>query len=170
MFKKTYILPNGYENLEMEVAVDVTANTNIEKSFFYFLCAIVITDKDNSDNVFTYYGDSFFSTSELYRVIMAPDKNRLFTPYHLSLFIAPERDRWKPFGIPECLKNLFIFPSDNLEYISETDAFAQCLSRVSKDINSYYQTRFFENNSYLSRKSDDMTYIFDACKDLNSFK
>lgn len=171
MFRKTYILPNGYENLEMEVAVEAVDEDGFSSDVFWtrFLCAITITDKENPDNSFTVYGISdSYNQSTLYKVIMEPDKNFLFYPTQLRRIIIPDADRFKPFNIPECLKSLFV-PSSSYDMVV-TDAFLQCLSRVSKDINNYYQTRFFEYNSYLKKSPDDMAYIFEACKHLSNFK
>lgn len=178
LFRKTYILPNGYENLEMEVAVEVVSEDSFDSDAFWirFLCSITITDKKNPDNSFTVYGISDnYNPSTLYKVIMEPDKNFLFYPAQLRKMIVSDADRFEPFDISECLENLFVLSSSSgssVPHMVVTDAFSQCLSRVSKDINSYYQARFFENNSYLNLKKspDDMVYIFEACKSLSNFK
>lgn len=171
MFRKTYILPNGCENLEMEVAIEAANEDGYSSDVFWtcFLCAITITDKEDPDNGFTVYGTSeSYSQSTLYHVIMEPDKRFLFYPTELRRMIISDADLFNPSNMPKCLKNLFIFssPID----ITTTDAFSQCLSRVSKDINNYYQTQFFENNPHLTKEPSDMTYIFEACKNLYSFK
>ena len=174
MFRKTYVLPNGCENLEMEVTIEAVEDGYSSDVFWTrFLCVITITDKKNSDNNFTTYGISDnYSQSTLYKVIMEPDKNFLFYPAELRKMIVPDLDRLEPFSIPECLKNLFVLSSfeSYAPHMVATDAFSQCLSRVSKDINNYYQTRFFEYNSHLKKSPDDMAYIFEACKHLSSFK
>ena len=174
MFRKTYILPNGDENLEMEVAVEAANEDGYSSDVFWtrFLCAITITDKENPDNNFTVYGISdSHHPSILYKVIMEPDKNFLLYPAELRRMIVSDADRFEPFNIPECLKGLFVLSSEDImPHMAVTDAFSQCLSRVSKDINNYYQTRFFEYNSHLKKSPDDMAYIFEACKYLSSFK
>ena len=155
----------------MEVIVEAVNEKGFDSDVFWtrFLCSITITDKKNPDNSFTTYGISNnYSPSGLYRVVMESDSNLLFHPGQLRMMIVSDADMFKPSNISECLKGLFMFSSPSDVVI--TDAFAQCLSRVSKDINSYYQTRFFENNSHLKKSPDDMAYIFEACKYLSSFK
>ena len=155
----------------MEVVVEIVSEDGFSSDALWtrFLCAITITDKTNLDNSFTVYdlSDSY-NPSTLYKVIMEPDKNVLFYPAQLRRMIVSDADLFNPSNMPKCLKNLFMFssPTD----ITTTDAFSQCLSRVSKDINNYYQTRFFEYNSHLKKSPDDMDCIFEACKYLSSFK
>lgn len=154
----------------MEVTVEVV-NENFDSDVFRicFLCSITITDKKNPDNSFTTYDiTNYYSPSGLYRVIMELNNSFLFHPSQLRRMIVSDGDMFKPFNIPECLKGLFMpsYPSNMVI----TDAFSQCLFRVSEDINSYYQTRFFENNSHLKKSPDDMAYIFEACKYFSNFK
>ena len=153
----------------MEVAVEA-ANEDFDSNVFRtrFLCSITITDKKNLDNSFTVYDISdSYTQSTLYKIIMEPDKNFLFYPAQFRKAIASEGDRLEPFDIPKCLKDLFML-SSSFDMVA-TDAFAQCLFRVSEDINSYYQTRFFEYNSHLKKSPEDMAYIFEACKYFSNF-
>ena len=172
MYRKTYILPNGYENLEMEVAVDIVPSNsgNNEDSVFCGLYFISVIDKDDSDNNFTKYSSKYFRASQLYRTIMMPDKYFLWEQCDLLGTLVPSVAYEWGRSEDDVPKNMYGLFERHRNTTVPTKAFTDCLGRISKDINAHYEKVFFEYNSHLKKSPDDMAYIFEACKYFSNFE
>lgn len=169
MFRKKYTLPNGKDNLEAEVVVDIADKDD----FFCVLYSVSVINKENNHSIITTYDSCYFSVEDLYKVIMNPKTNFLFHWQKIRDMMFDERalSIKQTKKMPEEMNSLLLDTSERDSWYiwSITTSCENCLMRISEEVNDYYQKVFFENKPFLSRTPADMQSIFEACKNINNF-